>query len=285
VRSLGDLLREFPLTAFRIPNHPASYELHRHSGYSEVVVVTHGTGHHLLGDQAFEMQVGDAFVVPPDMLHGYANGKDLGLLNVLFDPTRLPLPENLLLQVPAYAALFHYEPRLRAAHAFESRLRLDTAALERVLETADKLRNEREGMLPGYQAATLAHFCHLVLELSRSYGAMSAPLPKGLVRLSELMQWLERHLPEQHTVDSLAARAAMSRSTFVRAFRSCFGASPMSYVTRLRVEKAARLLRAPGTRVKEVAPLVGIEDASYFSRVFRKQMGVDPRAYRAQFQP
>jgi len=268
----------------QVENHVPMELHHHHGGYWELVIITHGTGHHLLEKEAFVLEAGDVFVVPAEMLHGYAECHGLGLGNVIFDPRRLQLPENQLLQAPGYAALFQLEPRLRSRHKFQSRLRVPSEILARISESVSRMSVEIQERDPGFEAAATAHFCHVIVALARNYGNMTAPLPQSLVRLSEVVQWLERNFDKEVNVDVLAQLAHMSRSTFVRSFRTCFGVSPMSYVTTLRVQKAARLLRDTRARVKEVAPLVGIEDTSYFARVFRQHMGLDPSAYRIQYQ-
>lgn len=258
--------------------------LHRHGGYWELVLVTHGSARHLLDNETFMVGPGDAFVIPADTAHGYDECEELGLTNIIFDPRRLQLPENQLLQAPGYSALFQAEPKLRARHEFQSRLQVDPGTLTEILTSIRRMRREIWQKQPGFAAAATAHLCHVMIELTRNYGAMGAPLPQSLVRLSGVMQWLDRNFDRSITVDSLAEIAHMSRSSFLRSFRSAFGSSPMNYVTKLRVEKAAHLLRDSGARVKEVAQLVGIEDRSYFARVFRRHMGVEPSAYWSQYQ-
>ena len=53
------------------------------------------------------------------------------------------------------------------------------------------------------------------------------------------------------------------------------------YLTRLRVENAARLLRASRLNMTEIALATGFEGSNYFSHVFRAEMGCSPKAYRA----
>ena len=52
------------------------------------------------------------------------------------------------------------------------------------------------------------------------------------------------------------------------------------YLTRLRVENAARLLCASRLSVTEIALATGFESSNYFSHVFRAQMGLSPKEYR-----
>ena len=81
---------------------------------------------------------------------------------------------------------------------------------------------------------------------------------------------------EALTVDDLAKSAGMSRFHFSRLFRDQVGEAPYRYVQRVRVARAAELLRAGHHTVSEAALSVGFRDLSRFSRVFRAQLGLRP---------
>lgn len=83
-----------------------------------------------------------------------------------------------------------------------------------------------------------------------------------------------------HSVESLARTAGMSRSTFSRHFAATYGTGPMDFVLGQRLGEAATLLRSTSLPVKAVAATVGFVSRSYFSRAFRAKFGVDPTAYR-----
>jgi AraC-like DNA-binding protein len=81
------------------------------------------------------------------------------------------------------------------------------------------------------------------------------------------------------TVASLAARVGLSRSVFAERFALLVGEPPLGYLTRLRMEKAAALLRDGGT-LAEVAQRTGYGSEASFSRAFRQWAGVPPGAFR-----
>ena len=58
------------------------------------------------------------------------------------------------------------------------------------------------------------------------------------------------------------------------------GVTPVNFIIRRKIEKAQLLLIAGELPVKEIAYLVGFEDFSYFSRVFKKTTGLTPNEYR-----
>lgn len=81
------------------------------------------------------------------------------------------------------------------------------------------------------------------------------------------------------TVDDLAGEVALSRSALADRFTSLIGESPMQYLLRWRLSRAARALRA-GAQITRVAEDCCYESAAAFSRAFKREFGVAPSAWR-----
>jgi AraC family transcriptional regulator len=77
-----------------------------------------------------------------------------------------------------------------------------------------------------------------------------------------------------------ASEACMSPYHFHRAFTRAFGETPHAYVTRLRLERAAALLKRGDVSVTEICLDGGFESPTSFSALFRKRFGVSPREFR-----
>ncbi|WP_043487999.1 MULTISPECIES: AraC family transcriptional regulator [Streptomyces] len=82
------------------------------------------------------------------------------------------------------------------------------------------------------------------------------------------------------TVESLAHTAAMSRPAFARQFKAVVGLTPLAYLSRVRIDLAARLLRDTGDSVGEIAQAVGYSSEFAFSRAFSREHGIAPGRYR-----
>jgi len=82
-------------------------------------------------------------------------------------------------------------------------------------------------------------------------------------------------------IDELAKRSGAGTSRFYRAFRRVTGFPPHKFVTELRLSASLRLL-AGAAAVSEAAHAVGYEDELYFSRLFKKHMGLSPSEYAAR---
>lgn len=110
----------------------------------------------------------------------------------------------------------------------------------------------------------------------------SAAASPALLTAETLESWLFEHIAEPTDLDRIAAAFGRSRSSLTRAVRTATGTSLQRLHERLRIEWAATLLRASRAQIREIARRVGYDDQFYFSRVFRRRMGVPPREWRTR---
>ncbi|MFF8715596.1 helix-turn-helix domain-containing protein [Streptomyces sp. NPDC015184] len=111
----------------------------------------------------------------------------------------------------------------------------------------------------------------------------SLPEEIGSDPLAEVVAWALEHLHEQFDVETLAARAYMSRRTFDRRFRSLTGSAPLQWLITQRVLQAQRLLETSEYSVDEVAGRCGFRSPVALRGHFRRQLGSSPAAYRAAY--
>jgi transcriptional regulator GlxA family with amidase domain len=94
---------------------------------------------------------------------------------------------------------------------------------------------------------------------------------------------LVRAQPEaEWTVASLAHAAGMSRTSFNSRFRAATGEPPISYLTRLRLSRAAGSLSTTSKNVRQVAREVGYDNEASFSKAFRRAFGRPPGQFRRE---
>jgi AraC family transcriptional regulator len=80
----------------------------------------------------------------------------------------------------------------------------------------------------------------------------------------------------------LSQAACLSPNHLLRTFREVFGVTPHRYLTRRRLEEAARLLRASEEPVTEICLRVGFQSVGSFSTLFKRQTGFSPSEFRAR---
>ena len=97
----------------------------------------------------------------------------------------------------------------------------------------------------------------------------------------DVERFLREHYAESITGEELSRRFGFVPSYITKLFRAHRGVSPLQYLTRVRLDKAKEIIRGePRLMLKEIAQMVGYSDPLYFSRVFRKEVGVWPSEYK-----
>jgi len=270
----------FPIAVERRdPQEP--FGLHAHE-FSEIVIITSGRGIHITGQESYPLKTGDVFVIGGSRQHDYHSMERLCLVNILFQPEKLNLRHYDLRTLPGYHALFILEPAWRQRHQFNSRLRLTPQELAVLMSLVERLEEELHTRADGFKFMATAAFMQMVGHLSRCFAQSKNSDSRALLRIGEAISHLEANYQEPVNLDQLAGIAHMSKRNFMRNFQAAMGNSPIAHLVQLRVTHAASLLRRTDQTVTEVAFQVGFGDGNYFTRQFRKLLGVTPNQYRQQ---
>ncbi len=262
--------------------HDLTEVLHSHD-FSELAVVVKGSGVQRIEGNDYAVSAGDVFLLQGRQKHAFARRERMVLFNVMYDARRLSLPKDELRRLPGYNALFLLEPSHRRRHNFTSRLHLERTALGHAEQMLQAMVEECASRSTGYEASLFGHLVGLMIFLSREYSKIETPNGRALLRMGEVIGLLERHYARRWRLGDLATAAHMSESSLLATFKQATGQSPIDYLIRLRIQRAAELLRQSTESISEVAFSVGFEDSNYFSRQFRKTMRTSPRDYRRAF--
>ena len=121
-------------------------------------------------------------------------------------------------------------------------------------------------------------------EIRRSFNtAAYQNEPRGMHHdeaILEAQQWLQEHLETPVRMRELAVHLSLSPRSLSRRFRQATGLTPRDYLQNLRMSEARDLLRHSNLPVSDIAWRVGLQDASYFSQLFRRHCGMPPLRYR-----
>ena len=99
-------------------------------------------------------------------------------------------------------------------------------------------------------------------------------------RINKVVAYINNHLDETLDLKTLANEAALSDFHFHRIFKALKGEAIGAYITRLRLEATARLLRYTALTIEEIAFNIGYETPASLSKAFKKQYGISPTEYR-----
>ncbi len=98
--------------------------------------------------------------------------------------------------------------------------------------------------------------------------------------LEKIHTLMQARIHEQLDIDTLAASVNLSKFHFIKKYKDVTGTTPINHFIHLKIERACHLLDISSRTIAEVAFMVGYEDAYYFSRIFKKVMGISPTQYR-----
>lgn len=91
--------------------------------------------------------------------------------------------------------------------------------------------------------------------------------------------YLEKHYTEDISLEDMASQVSISPQYFSKLIKKTTGFNFIDWLSMLRVKKAKELLTDSGLTVKEVCFMVGYKDPNYFSRIFKKRIGITPSEY------
>ncbi len=125
----------------------------------------------------------------------------------------------------------------------------------------------------------------LAVHLLRHYTSVSVDIEEksqGLTRqqVKRVTDFILAHLSQDLSLEALAQQAGFSSYHFARLFRQTMGESPHQFVLRQSVVRAQRLLKETDVPLAHIALESGFANQSHLTRIFKRHLGLTPRAYR-----
>ena len=115
------------------------------------------------------------------------------------------------------------------------------------------------------------------------YASLTRPRHTEDSLIGESQVWVAQNYEQETPVAKMTTMSGLSERAFARRFVKATGMSPLEYVHSLRLEEAKQLLESTSKPIDEISNAVGYEDGSFFSRLFRRKVGLTPTQYRKRF--
>lgn len=258
-------------------------DMHMHD-FVELCIVLEGSCFHHIDSRREETQRGSVFIVPPGILHGIEAGEqnDAHVLNLIFHRAFFMQYSAHLNAMTAYPALF-------TAGGINDRrsLCLKESDLQELLPCCKALcdGNRANGRKSGtvLNALGLLVISELCEIYSREYICFGLQAAAGNKAALQCVKYMNEHLEECLSLETLGAAVYLSPSALCRSFESVVGMPPMQYLHQLRLQKARELLQSTALPLSEISQLCGFYDASHFCRRFKAQNGIPPKEYRKRY--
>ncbi len=226
--------------------------------------VAGGKGTYTVNNTVYELCAGDVFLARPGQLITYSAD--------LKEPWEYywvgfngACAKRLVLKLPFSDEL--------PIHHCSNEERVRKALLNIFLSRGMQDRNE--ALMVGYLYLFAAELMQEAQERQPRAAGSSAQYVNSAVK------FIQFNYSHNISIDDIARAVGVSRSHLYRVFMSSMGRSPIDYLTQYRVSEACALLKASRLSIAEIAVSVGFFDQFYFSRVFKKVVGVPPSKYLA----
>ena len=258
--------------------HPARF-FHDHN-YSEIAVIISGPARHVLDGETVPVAAGDVLIVHPGAVHAYDETGEMEIINLIFDPLRLSLPQLDGYSLLLFGKIFPNGKNLY--HSANPAVHLNPEDLTETVRMIRKLEDELKNTLPGKLFLCLALFMEIIAYLSRKSGEQNSARQANF-RIGDVIRYMNRHYAEPVELKKLAKIANMSERSFFRHFHVSAGCSPVEYLLKIRLQHGCDLLINGNASIAEIAAECGFCDSNYFCKKFRRAFSVSPRTFRLSY--
>ncbi len=269
--------QEFPIEFYRLDKNHHRYEMNLHwHPEAELILVHKGKFELHLNKQCHLLLPGDAAFVNPGTLHRGIPTDAVYECAVFKADMLCP---------PGAAVGRHIKPIAAQSAAVRECFRAGGGEADRaVIGEIDRLFTVLSRRAPRYEMAVYASLFSLFDTLYRT-DAVEEALPshaheRQTAQLTKLLSWINEHYTGHITLASLSKVSGFNEKYLCRFFKEQTSYTPIDYINRLRVEKAADDMLTLRLSVTEAAFANGFNDSAYFSKVFRKIKGISPSDFK-----
>lgn len=148
-----------------------------------------------------------------------------------------------------------------------------------IAERAKRLIFRSESLKPEqnytHQLLLNAYIREILIMISKDYSNIEINR-----KLKEICNYIEQNYSKPLTLSLLANKFSLADSYLARLFQKELKKKPSNYISEIRIEHACKYLALSDLNITEIAEKVGFSDVYYFSKTFKKQIGITPSEYR-----
>ena len=248
-------------------------EYHYHE-FDKIVIFLSGTASYIVEGRAYFLEPWDVLLVSHHLIH-----------KPVIDPND-PYERVVIYLDPGFIRS-HSTKDADLASCFRLARRRQFALMRRSGEEREQLQSllaelEKAVSDEGFGSELLARtrFLQMMIHLNRAMDRDHTDRDREASRhdpkIERALSYINEHLSEDLSVDTLAGQVYISKYHFMRRFKELTGCSVHQYITQKRLLAAARLLRS-GVSAQNACVRCGFQDYSAFQRAFRRQFGMTPR--------
>lgn len=257
---------ESPITVERRHYQPP-FPLHRHD-FNEIVIISAGNGIHFWNDEIHPITTGNVLYIESGDKHKYGEVDKLKLDNILYRPEKLSL----------FPIMKNYIP-----HNNEKKsLRINQETLAQLQSLISQLEIESKKTNKSSMHLSEAIFLQILILICRTQQQENKAY-SDISKLESLFSALNQSISQEFYLADFCRQHQLAVSSVRRIFKQQTNMTIAQYLQKLRLCRAATLLRNTSESVANIAIRCGYSDSNYFSSVFGKTFSCTPTEYRSRF--
>ena len=253
-----------------LPRSPQTYFPEHVHEFDELVIVRSGSAMNYINGTPSPICRGSVFHVRANQTHFMDRLDDLYLTNVLILPSRFKHVNQ-----DTVANLLEQH-----AGAENDSYVVGGCTLKRVETLLNRISEETENRHNYSEQMVELLITQLMIELWRGQPENATQQDEKDARLTQLLRHLNEHYRDEIDWESLAEKFEIPLRTLSRKIADVTGMPPNSYLLRVRLCRAMRMLKETDKTVTEIAFACGFNDSNYFTSRFHREIGTTPLKYR-----
>lgn len=262
---------------------------HSHD-FIELVFVVEGSAKHVFEGQSYLIKKNDVFIINPGEVHTFQvdPDKSLEIINCLFLPSLIQDSWLKELGVSQSMDYFYIQPFLDKNERFHHLLNLGDQYPSRFLSLLEGMMYEYKKENTCYTTLIRLQMVELLILLSRFYNERNVNYRKSFpfhnssnMLVQRICGYLTRNYDQKISIQDICHVFNISPRHLNRIFKQETGKTVVEMLHYIRIEKAKQFLQETNEKVIEVANRVGYDDPAFFSKLFRRFVGLSPGKYKA----
>lgn len=279
----GDFMLPFTEYPAKIPEMYTSFPLHWHDEM-EIILVQKGSLEINIDLEVFQAHEGDIVILKPCTLHGFRQLEQYSAVyhTILFQMSILNH------NVSDACGMKYFIPFLENRYSYPKIISGNDEGIE-------KIRKCLEALIQSYKTkddffeleikSQLFQLFHLLfLHTFEKKNIVSGVRSDTIYNVKLILDYISENYMETITIEELAEILHFSPQYFMRFFKKYTKMTCLDYINDYRLNIAARLLLETNKSINEIAAESGLENVSYFNRLFKRKYEMTPREYRKKME-
>lgn len=275
----GDFLLPYVVVNTIMPEFYTTYPMHWHDEM-EVVLVESGEFDEYVDLENFHVKKGDIIIINPCVLHSFRQSEGLSsrFRTVIFNMNMLTSNNT------DACSIKYFTPFLDNMYINPVVISSDAPHYEElyaVVRNLISLYDDKNDFFEIKIRSELYNLFFILLSYFFEPEDHEPSIKDTTTRnIKTILDYISENYTSPITIDELAETVNLSKHYFMRFFKKYMGMTCIEYINDYRLNIAANLLLTTGMQITEIAAKIGVNNLSYFNRIFKKKYNMAPKEYR-----